>query len=63
MSIKLLRYARVSYVARYDTSSFMHYVCAYVIIALKINEIFTRGNESVERDDAFNCHFFTVFAS
>lgn len=42
----------------------IHVLCVYyVIIALKINEIFTRRNESVERNDAFSCHFFTVFAS
>lgn len=60
-TIKLYTVARVLYVARY----LIIYALSmyYVIIALKINEIFTRGNENKKRNDAFSCHFLIVFAS
>lgn len=60
-TIKLYTVACVLYVARY----LIIYALSmyYVIIALKINEIFTRGNENKKRNDAFSCHFLIVFAS
>lgn len=60
-TIKLYTVARVLYVVRY----LIIYALSmyYVIIALKINEIFTRGNENKKRNDAFSCHFLIVFAS